>query len=249
MLSPAILAACANSQYSSPGNIEMPVEHAFASRRQASSAVADRIATLVDARLANAGHATFVVSGGSTPGQCFSMLSDKPIDWQNVRVALSDERWVPSDHVDSNQKLVQDRLLINLATAGEVLSIYDADQSVAERCGALQAAFPKRGFACCMVGMGGDGHFASLFPAADGLEVGLDLDGMFFYVPVCTAASPHPRVTMTLAALLHSDEIILFFFGDEKFAVYEQAKLATSVLPVAHLLAQQKTPVHVYWAP
>ena len=227
----------------------MPVEHAFASRRQASIAVADRVATLVSARLANDDHTTFVVSGGSTPGQCFSLLSNKPIDWQNVQVALSDERWVPSDHNESNERLVRNRLLKNSATAGEVLSIYDAEVSVAERCDVLQGAFPKRGFACCMVGMGGDGHFASLFPESDGLEVGLDLDSMLFYISVRTAASPHSRVSMTLAALLQSDEIILFFFGDEKFAVYEQAKSSGSEIPVAYLLAQERTPVHVYWAP
>ncbi len=227
----------------------MPVEHAFASRRQASIAVADRVATLVSARLANDDHTTFVVSGGSTPGQCFSLLSNKPIDWQNVQVALSDERWVPSDHNESNERLVRNRLLKNSATAGEVLSIYDAAVSAAERCDVLQGAFPKRGFACCMVGMGGDGHFASLFPEADGLKVGLDPDSMLFYISVRTAASPHPRVSMTLAALLQSDEIILFFFGDEKFAVYEQAKSSGSEIPVAYLLAQERTPVHVYWAP
>lgn len=227
----------------------MPVEHAFASRRQASIAVADRIATLVSARLANDDHTTFVVSGGSTPGQCFSLLSNKTIDWQNVRVALSDERWVPPDHNDSNERLIQNRLLTNSATAGEVLSIYDAEVSVAERCDVLQGAFPKRGFACCMVGMGSDGHFASLFPKADSLEVGLDLDTTLLYIPVCTTASPHPRVSMTLAALLQSDEIILFFFGNEKFAVYEQAKSSPSEYPVAYLLAQERTPLHVYWAP
>jgi 6-phosphogluconolactonase/glucosamine-6-phosphate isomerase/deaminase len=54
---------------------------------------------------------------------------------------------------------------------------------------------------------------------------------------------------MTLGALLRSDEIILLFFGTEKFDIYEQAKSAISGLPVAHLLAQKRTPVQVYWAP
>ena len=227
----------------------MPVEHAFDSRDQASAAVADRIASLVEARLANDDRANFVVSGGSTPGQCFSLLSKKPIGWQNVTVALSDERWVPSDHDDSNEKLVRELLLTNLAAAGEVLSIYDAQVLVAERCESLQRAMPEHGFACCMVGMGADGHFASLFPDADSLEVGLDPDGSAFYLPVGTAASSHPRVTMTLGAMLQSDEIILLFFGAEKFDVYEQARSSASAFPVAHLLAQKRTPVHVYWAP
>ena len=227
----------------------MPVEHTFDSRDQASAAVADRIASLVEARLAINDHATIVVSGGSTPGHSFSVLSEKPLDWQNVQVALSDERWVPPDHDDSNEKLVRDSLLINLAMAGEVLSIYDAQTTVAERCDTLQHAMPEHGFACSMVGMGADGHFASLFPDADSLEVGLDPDGGAFYLPASTAASSRPRVTTTLGAMLQSDEIILLFFGTEKFDIYEQARSSTSGLPVAHLLAQKRTPVHVYWAP
>lgn len=227
----------------------MPVEHIFDSRDGASAAAADRIAILVEARLAYDDHATIVVSGGSTPGHSFSVLSEKPLDWQNVQVALSDERWVPPDHDDSNEKLVRDSLLINLAMAGEVLSIYDAQATVAERCDTLQPAMPERGFACSMVGMGADGHFASLFPDADSLEAGLDPDGSALYIPVVTTASTHPRVTMTLGALLRSDEIILLFFGTEKFDIYEQAKASTSGLPVAHLLAQKRAPVHVYWAP
>lgn len=227
----------------------MPVEHAFDSRDQASAAVADRIASLVAARLANDDRADLVVSGGSTPVRCFSLLSKKPIDWQNVRVVLSDERWVPSDHDDSNEKLVRELLLTDLAAAGQLLSIYDAQVLVAERCESLQPAMPERGFACCMLGMGADGHFASLFPDADSLEVGLDPDGSAFYLPVSTAASPHPRVTMTLGAMLQSDEIILLFFGAEKFDIYEQARSSASEFPVAHLLAQKRSPVHVYWAP
>lgn len=227
----------------------VPVEHTFNSREEAAVATADRIAVLLEARLANETHATIVVSGGTTPGQCFDALSRKPIEWQGVKVVLSDERWVPSDHDDSNEKLVRDALLINMAAASAVLSIYDPGRSVAARCESLQGAYPGNGFACCMLGMGDDGHFASLFPDADSLADGLDPDSHFFYIPVRTTASPHVRVSMTLGALLRSDEIVLLFFGDDKFGVYEQAKSSDSDYPVAKLLAQQRTPVHVYWAP
>jgi 6-phosphogluconolactonase len=100
-----------------------------------------------------------------------------------------------------------------------------------------------------MVGMGTDGHFASLFPDADGLEEGLNLDNPRFYMPVQTAASPHPRITMTLSALLQSDEILLFFFGEEKLAVYENAHTVDKTYPITALLEQSDTPVSLYWAP
>ena len=170
----------------------MLTEHKFESRDAASAAIAARMAGLVDARLVRDGEANFVVGGGTTPGACFEYLSGYDLDWDKIQVALSDERWVPNDHDDSNERLVRSTLLKDAASAGRILSVYDASLSVDERCDALQSQKPETGFACSMVGMGTDGHFASLFPDADCLEAGLQLDNARFYMPVRTAASPHP---------------------------------------------------------
>jgi 6-phosphogluconolactonase len=104
-------------------------------------------------------------------------------------------------------------------------------------------------FACSMLGMGEDGHFASLFPDADNLAAGLDIDGDKICIAVSTAASAQPRWSLTLAALSHSDEIALLFFGDAKRKVYEQAKQPNTDYPVSKLLLQKRAPVHVFWAP
>lgn len=227
----------------------MLTEFKFDTREAASVAVAARIAGLVDAQLARDKAANFVVGGGTTPGACFEYLSGYELAWDKTRVALSDERWVPNDHNDSNERLVRNSMLKDAASAGSILSIYAADLSVDERCDALQSQKPEKGFACAMLGMGTDGHFASLFPDADCLEAGLDLDNARFYMPVRTAASPHPRISMTLASLLASDEILLFFFGEEKLAVYENAHTVDKTYPVTALLEQKQTPVSLYWAP
>lgn len=227
----------------------MLTEFKFDTREAASAAVAARIAGLVDAQLARDSAASFVVGGGTTPGACFEFLSGYELAWEKIQVFLSDERWVPSDHDDSNEGLVRSSMLKDAASNGSVLSIYEADLSVDERCDALQSQKPKKGFACAMVGMGTDGHFASLFPDADCLDAGLDLDNARFYMPVRTTASPHPRISMTLASLLESDEILLFFFGEEKLAVYDNAHTVDKTYPVTALLEQQETPVSLYWAP
>lgn len=221
----------------------------FATRDAASEAVAARIAVLVSAQTDRNGKATLVVSGGTTPAKCFDYLSDYSLDWENVQVALSDERWVPRDHEDSNERLVRETLLKGEADSATVLSIYQDDLSVDERCDSLQAKLPEFGFACSMVGMGADGHFASLFPDADSLEAGLNTDNKRFYIPIRTTASPHPRISMTLGALLQSTEILLLIFGADKFGVYEKAKAGDSTYPIAALLQQQTVPVSVYWAP
>ena len=223
--------------------------HLFASRDAASLAAADRIVALIEARLEKEDEASIVVSGGTTPGQCFERLSQVEIDWRRVQIVLSDERWVPNDDGDSNERLVRETLVKNAAKDASVMGVYQADLTVAERCEAIQQELPASGFACSMVGMGTDGHFASLFPDAEGLEAGLQDDNQRFYMPVRTAASPHPRVSMTLAAILKSDEILLLFFGDEKHAVFERALAGDTTYPITALLAQTKVPVALYWAP
>ena len=226
----------------------MIAAHRFDSREAASTAAAQCMAGLLKDKLQNADNAMFVVSGGTTPGQCFTALSRMPLDWNNICVAMSDERWVPNDHADSNERLIQDTLLTNAASEASVLPVYKAGVSAEERCDELQSYLPDGGFACSLVGMGGDGHFASLFPDADSLVEGLAPGNESFYMPVHTAASPHPRISMTLAALLQSEQILLLFFGDDKYAVYEQARAGDNEFPVAHLLQQDKVDINVYWA-
>jgi 6-phosphogluconolactonase len=224
-------------------------EYKFDTREAASTAIAARMAGLVGAQLGRDGAAHFVVGGGTTPERCFDLLSEYELDWDKVQVALSDERWVPNDHDDSNERLVRKTMLKDAASAGHILSIYKSGLSADERSQELQSRKPDDDFACSMVGMGTDGHFASLFPDADCLSEGLQLNNSRFYIPVRTSASPHPRISMTLSALLASDEVLLFFFGEEKLAVYDNAHTVDKTYPISALLEQDKTPVSLYWAP
>jgi len=224
-------------------------EYKFDTREAASAAIAARIAGLVSAQLGRDAAAHFVVGGGTTPERSFDLLSEYELDWDKVQVALSDERWVPNDHDDSNERLVRESMLKNAASAGHILPIFKTGLSADERSEELQSRKPENGFACAMVGMGIDGHFASLFPDADCLSEGLQLNNSRFYMPVRTNASPHPRISMTLSALLASDEVLLFFFGEEKLAVYDNAHTVDKTYPITALVEQDKTPVSLYWAP
>ena len=227
----------------------MLTEYKFDTREAASAAIAARIAGLVSAQLGRDAAAHFVVGGGTTPERSFDLLSEYELDWDKVQVALSDERWVPNDHDDSNERLVRESMLKNAASAGHILPIFKTGLSADERSEELQSRKPENGFACAMVGMGIDGHFASLFPDADCLSEGLQLNNSRFYIPVRTNASPHPRISMTLSALLASDEVLLFFFGEEKLAVYDNAHTVDKTYPITALVEQDKTPVSLYWAP
>ncbi|MGI9236743.1 MAG: 6-phosphogluconolactonase [Woeseiaceae bacterium] len=224
-------------------------EHYFDSRLEASEAAANRIAELLANRLDNQAKASLIVSGGTTPRQCLRALAKTPLEWQRVQVALSDERWVPADHKDSNEKLVRDSLLVDEAAPAKLLPVYEEGVSPEERCEALQNPLPVLPFSCSLIGMGADGHFASLFPDAEQLAHGLDVESGRLYIPVTTAASPHPRISMTLAGISRSDEIVLLFFGDEKLDVYKEALASAEQHPVSRLLRQKRAPVRLIWAP
>jgi 6-phosphogluconolactonase len=231
--------------------MSQPMDNVFDTRDQAAIAAAQRIEDALVRRLDAQGDASLVVSGGSSPAGVFAELAGKALAWSDVHVILSDERWVPPDHDDSNEKLVRETLLTAEAREAKLLPVYKAGMTIDDRCGELndelrEVPFP---FACALLGMGEDGHFASLFPDAANLEEGLDVDSPQLCMPVTTAASPHPRVSLTLSALSRSDEILLLIFGDAKRRVYEAARDAANGHPVSHLLRQKRAPVHVYWAP
>jgi 6-phosphogluconolactonase len=227
------------------------MEHFFEDREDASAAAAERIVDALARRLDAQGEASVVVSGGTSPAGVFEVLARTSLAWPDVHVVLSDERWVPPDHEDSNEKLVRETLLAGEARDASLLPVYKQGVAIEERCSEineelLHAPFP---FASALLGMGEDGHFASLFPDADNLREGLDVDSRQLCIPVQTAASPHPRVSLTLSALSRSDEIVLLIFGDAKRDVYEAARTSTNGTPVSHLLRQKRAPVYVYWAP
>lgn len=225
--------------------------HEFADRFAASAAAAKKIAVQLESRLRHDATAALVVSGGTTPTDCFTELSKIPLGWDRVRVFLSDERWVAADSSDSNEKLVRETLLVNAAENARLLPVFDSDLTIEQRCVQLDAEIRDlpAPFAVTLLGMGEDGHFASLFPDADNLQQGLDPGGAVCCIPVATAASPLRRVSMTLAALARSDEILLLVFGEQKRRVFEAALQSCDSYPVAALLALEQTPVTIYWAP
>jgi 6-phosphogluconolactonase len=226
-------------------------ENIFDSREEASVAAAHEIAKCLSGRLNLQPAASLIVSGGTTPARCFDELSALPLDWSRTHVVLSDERWVAPDNDDSNEKLVRDSLLKNKASSAKLLPVFHSTTTIVRRCDEIDRQirglpFP---FACALLGMGEDGHFASLFPDAENLDDGLDVDNEQLCIPVTTEGSPHQRVSLTLAAISRSDAIVLLMFGEGKREVYEQAKEPGSKLPVASLLKQKKAPTHLYWAP
>ena len=218
-------------------------------------ALAARLAADVAARLASAiearGGATLVVSGGSTPEPFFERLAEIPLEWEKVLVTLADERWVPADHPDSNAALVRGTLLRGAAAGATLVELHtDAPtpeaglDAVAKRLAAV-----PRPFDVVVLGMGGDGHTASLFPDAPELEHAMSATD----VPVAAAHPPsvtQARITLTRAALVDSVARVLHVTGEDKRAVLERALADEPRLaPIARVLDEAPDGTTIYWAP
>ena len=226
---------------------------AFENRPEATTAAADLLVSLVGDVLDQStdAKASLVVSGGSTPGPCFDLMSATPLDWSRVTVIPSDERWVPPEHADSNERLIRKRLLTNRATEGKILPLFRAatDASQAPLLIEKDLAGVAQPFSAVLLGMGEDGHFASLFPDFDGLQRALDLHDKTSSTTVQTAGSPHLRISLTLSALLNCSHTVLLIFGEAKREVFEAASAGGSAYPIEALLREIRKPMTVIWAP
>lgn len=225
----------------------------FAGADQASVAMAAQIIPALQSGIELRGAASLLVPGGRTPLPLFEALRNAPLEWDKVRVSLTDERWVDESHVASNAALVRRELLQSAASAASFLPLFDgqstagvATESVWRSLGQL-----PRPLDVAVLGMGEDGHFASLFPGNDNLESALSLAASPACVAMRAPVEPGDRISLNLAALLQVRRLFLLVTGSHKKAVLKAA--ATEVhhgrLPVAALLQQNRCTVEVYWAP
>jgi 6-phosphogluconolactonase len=223
----------------------------FPDRASASVAAAGIMAESVQARLAERGRCAIVVSGGTSPGPCFDQLARMPMDWSRVTVVPSDERWVPPSHPDSNERLIRERLLVDNASAGRLLPMFreglDVEAAV-DRINRDLAGLDSP-FASVLLGMGADGHFASLFPDFTGLQQALDPNDDRSCLAVTTAGSPYTRISLNLSALLDSNRTLLLIYGAAKRQVFDAAVTGDRRYPVSSLLRHERHPMTVFWAP
>jgi 6-phosphogluconolactonase len=215
--------------------------------------LAEAIAVELKAALARRAAASLVVSGGRTPAAMFAQLARQPLDWARVQITLADERWVGADDPASNEALVRDTLLRELASGAQLIGMKnDAPTPAAGAADSWRSikAMPQP-FDVIVLGMGDDGHTASLFPGSAGLVAALDTTAAPACVAMQAPAAPHARLSLNLAALVHARRICIQISGAHKWQVYQRALAAGPIeeLPVRAILRQRAVPVDVYWCP
>lgn len=222
-----------------------------------SATIARHIADALRAAIAARGQASLAVSGGKSPIPLFEALREQELDWARVSIVLVDERIVPRDHEASNTALVARHLLQGKAAAArfcvffrELAPVFNADvldalvRDATDRIADLPWPLDV-----AVLGMGEDGHTASLFAGAPGYARAIASDDRLAWVvpEQAPVPAPHARLTFTLHALLEARELVLSIAGDNKLAVYHQAAAkADPALPVSLVLNQTRTPVSVW---
>ena len=222
------------------------------------AALAQDIAARLQAAIEARGKAVLVVSGGKSPIALFEALRVLPIAWHQVTITLADERCVPNNHADSNALLVRTHLLKDQAQTAHLVPMIADDtplNTVSPLATHATASLLALGNADVLVlGMGADGHTASLFPDAPNLPLAMDLMqspacvGIELKIPPANAS--YARITQNLSMLLSARHIVLPISGSDKLSVLAHAKAAASLaLPVSKLLHQDRTSVTLWLSP
>ncbi|AMK18362.1 MULTISPECIES: 6-phosphogluconolactonase [Sphingobium] len=226
----------------------MPTEHLFIDGALAAADMARRITFILNDAVATRGVATIALSGGRSPRPVLEALSEAAMDWEKVIVTLVDERWVAPDHADSNERLVRETLLRGEAAKARFVPMKNeaADAYAGQAaCEADFAALPWP-LDIVLLGMGEDGHTASLFPQARELAEGLSTSALT--LAATPPAAPHQRMSLSAQAILNSRHIFLQIGGAAKKAVYERALAGGPVeeLPIRLALCQHGVSVEVW---
>jgi len=208
----------------------------------------DRLAEIIRKRR----KASLALAGGTTPGPLYEALSNAPLAWEKVSVTVTDERWVSPQDPASNEYLIRD-LLLRRRAAGATFVPFKTNHAKASG-GAATAEkrlSPIMPFDIVLIGMGPDGHIASLIPGAEGYAAAADPAGTKKVAGIHApgAAGSPERMTLTLHGLLSSRRIVLLIMGQDKLNVYNEAKAGAGNSPLRDLLTQRKVPVHAFWAP
>lgn len=221
----------------------------FSSAQESAQALAKAIANDIHTLLRQQTHLHLALSGGKSPILFFQTLNQYALDWSRVHISLVDERLVPTQHPDSNTRLLRQHFFQNRAKDASFIPLINdnCDESCLNNTQKIQQ-FAQQHFCLpdiVVLGMGEDGHTASLFPNLPEL-----FETQHHLVITAPQNALHRRISMTFPAIQHAKKIYLAILGSKKYAVYQNALLHTTPqLPISFLLNHHQTHLMVFHHP
>ena len=216
----------------------------FADRHLCSRQLASDLAQVLNQALARQPRAALLLPGGSSPQVLLPQLAAQALEWGRIDLSPTDERWVASDDPRSNYRLLHAAL--PQANCFDPCRGDSPQQAASQWQAQLAGWLP---FAAVLLGMGEDGHFASLFPGMAGLSAALDENAEPAALPAWAPSEPWQRLSLNLSMLCQTGWLGLLVFGRDKRRLIETAVAGTTQLPVQALLQNARVPVRIYWAP
>ncbi|MDN3651532.1 6-phosphogluconolactonase [Thalassotalea ponticola] len=223
----------------------------FPSRQALDAAFAKQVASQLTSAIEKRGKATIAFSGGSTPKGFFEQLSLQPIEWQKVTVTLADDRWVDTEHSDSNDRLLRENLLTNNAAQATLFSLVEngpfTPAVLEQKNTELNSVLPLD---IVILGMGEDGHTASIFPCSEQVEQGLDNSNAPALMLVEPTTAPYQRITFNFPALIAAQHLYLHIVGENKLTVLDKAldNEDAMTMPIRAFLHHPDKTIDVIWA-
>jgi 6-phosphogluconolactonase len=176
---------------------------------------------------------SLALSGGSTARESYELLAVADVDWSEVDVFFGDERWVPVDDPESNEGAAR-QAFIDQVHPRAVRSMRNAGDTIEEAADAYDRLLREHGSLDLVhLGLGPDGHTASLFPGSPALE-----ERERLVVATGDDLHPHPRLTVTFPALAQSRLAVFSVAGEGKREALERVK-AGDDLPAARVSAER----------
>ena len=196
------------------------------------------------------GRVSMAVSGGSTPISLFKVLSHLGLDWSKVDLTLVDDRWVSSDHKDSNELLVRSNLIRNKAANVNFIPLKNDASTAKEGRASSEEALHSFSlpFDIVILGMGTDGHTASLFPCSEEINSAMDLNNNDFLVATTPTSAPYERLGMTAKAIMDAKSIFLHLNGSSKLHTLEKAMDLKDAYKMP-IYAFLENGLDIYWSP
>ena len=215
-------------------------------------ALAEEIINCLERDLKEHKEAKLLLSGGSTPKNLYARLSESDIDWAKVSIGLVDERFVSPDDMQSNERMIKNTLLQGKASKAKFIGlVYDTTDLDKNTELALKQNKPfMEGISCVLLGMGSDGHTASLFPNDECSTNSLvEKKNPKPLIITNSPAKPKVRISYTKEPLLNTKKLFLYFSGDEKMKVFSQAKRYNDpkVTPISSFIHQKEILLEVFW--